>query len=465
MHEPRVFYRTLLNMIRNARHRVFLSSLYIGHEDVELINTIHESLRDNPSLHVYLHLDLNRSTRPGPDSPARVLLPLLQQHPDRVHVYLFRSPKLKGLMARIVPPRFNEGWGTWHPKIYGADDTLIISGANLNTSYFSNRQDRYLQFTAQPRLADYCFSFLQAASTFSYSLLPSSSSTDDYTLYWSHSDTHPHRIEAKAQQALLSLQKAHHNASEVSLVKHSEKGVSGQPDGEDDVLIFPVIQAGQFDIREEERCLSLLFRELAAQQRYSVPPASGYEGPVVDLTSGYFALYKPYQSAVIESRLACRILAASPRANGFYKSRGVSGRIPEAYTLFERRFMNAVRAAGTEWPSNSSDVAPGVQLHEWQRGGWTYHAKGIWVRPTPTSTPALTLFGSTNLNSRSANLDTELSFVLATTSPALRQRLAEEVDGLREHATPWRGQDSSDDDARRVRLGTRALVAFVGGML
>ena len=90
---------------------------------------------------------------------------------------------------------------------------------------------------------------------------------------------------------------------------------------------------------------------------------------------------------------------------------------------------------------------------------------GIWVRPTPTSTPALTLFGSTNLNSRSANLDTELSFVLATTSPALRQRLAEEVDGLREHATPWRGQDSSADDARRVRLGTRALVALVGGML
>lgn len=274
---------------------------------------------------------------------------------------------------------------------------MLLLRANLNTSYFSNRQDRYLQFTAQPQLADYCFSFLQAASTFSYSLLPSSSSTDDYVLHWSDLNTHPHRIEAKAQQALHSLQKAHRGSSEVSLVKNFEKGVSGQPDGEDDVLIFPVIQAGQFDIREEERCLSLLFRELAAQQRYNVPPASGYEGPVVDLTSGYFALYKPYQSAVIESRLACRILAASPRvstvpsaeitcfsaslpssrqANGFYKSRGVSGRIPEAYTLFERRFMNAVRAAGTEWPSNSSDVAPGVQLHEWQRGGWTYHAKG-----------------------------------------------------------------------------------------
>ena len=36
------------------------------------------------------------------------------------------------------------------------------------------------------------------------------------------------------------------------------------------------------------------------------------------------------------------------------------------------------------------------------------------MRPTPSSAPAVTLFGSTNLNSRSANLDTELSFVLVS---------------------------------------------------
>lgn len=85
------------------------------------------------------------------------------------------------------------------------------------------------------------------------------------------------------------------------------------------------------------------------------------------------------------------------------------------------------------------------------------------MRPTPLSAPVLTLFGSTNLNSRSANLDTELSFVLATTSPLLQEKLAEEVDGLRAHAHPWRGE--YDSESRRVRLGTRALVGLVGGML
>ena len=85
------------------------------------------------------------------------------------------------------------------------------------------------------------------------------------------------------------------------------------------------------------------------------------------------------------------------------------------------------------------------------------------MRPTPDEPPVLTLFGSTNLNSRSANLDTELSFVLATTDSELRRRLGEEVDGLRAHAHPWRG--GVDSESRKVRAGTRALVSVVGGML
>lgn len=85
--------------------------------------------------------------------------------------------------------------------------------------------------------------------------------------------------------------------------------------------------------------------------------------------------------------------------------------------------------------------------------------QGVWLRPTPSSHPVLTLFGSTNLNSRSANLDTELSFMLVTSSPSLRCALAEEVEYLRHHARPWQG------DKRKVRFGTRVLVAMTGGML
>ena len=153
------------------------------------------------------------------------------------------------------------------------------------------------------------------------------------------------------------------------------------------------------------------------------------------------------------------------QANGFYRSKGVSGRIPEGYTLLEQRFWRGIIRSNRVWSGQH-----GVQLHEWVRDGWTYHAKGIWVTPTGDSTsdesgnyPVMTLFGSTNLNSRSANLDTELAFVMLLpesegTLP-LRRSLREEAENLRLYASPWLGGE------RKVRVGTKALVGMVGGML
>jgi len=196
--------------------------------------------------------------------------------------------------------------------------------------------------------------------------------------------------------------------------------------------------------------LSMLFSHLSM-----VKPSASFN-PLMDLTSGYFGLCKPYQDLILQSSIDCRIIAASPMANGFYGSRGLSGRIPDGYTLLEQRFMRAVNATGRNW---SSDSGKGVQLNEWARKGWTYHAKGIWLSPTPHSAPILTLFGSTNLNSRSSHLDTELSFVMMTSSYALRKRLQEEVLALRQWAMPWKGRE------RQVPWSTKIITHIVGGML
>lgn len=79
--------------------------------------------------------------------------------------------------------------------------------------------------------------------------------------------------------------------------------------------------------------------------------------------------------------LDCRIVAASPQANGFYGSSGLSGRIPEGYTLYEQRFINAVKRAGRLWKKNPNSVlgGSGVLLSEWSKPGWTYHAKGWFI--------------------------------------------------------------------------------------
>jgi len=140
--------------------------------------------------------------------------------------------------------------------------------------------------------------------------------------------------------------------------------------------------------------------------------------------------------------------------------------------------MRSVHEARRTWSENNSPIgAPsGVELTEWQKESWTYHAKGagrftptvlflaftylgIWVSPTHAAPPQLTLFGSTNLNSRSANLDTELSFVMLTSSSTLREQLRQELDAIRSNAVPWQGSE------RHVRFLTKVLVGLVAGML
>ncbi|KAJ6512666.1 CDP-diacylglycerol-glycerol-3-phosphate 3-phosphatidyltransferase [Mycena sanguinolenta] len=441
--KPTQFYSQLIDMIRRAQTRIFISSLYLGSSESELVSAFREALSKKPELQIHMLFDLNRSTRPGPHSTAKLLAPLVSEFPDRVHVSFFRSPNLRGILAKLVPPRFNEGWGTWHAKIYGVDDEVMISGANLNKSYFTDRQDRYIHFTEQKLLSQYCFDFIQTVSAFSFQLQPprSGGSTGphslrdrEYNLSWPIPETHPHNIHATAETALSSLQNIYHPTT---------------PDhfGPQKVTLVPLIQAGQFNIRDEETVLKMLFEHLDAESKNT--------RPVIDLTSGYFGLYKEYQNLVLQSStLDCRIVASSPRANGFYGSRGVSGRIPEGYTLLEQRFMAAVQRAGRQ---------AGVQLNEWEREGWTYHAKGIWLSEAADHPPMLTLFGSTNLNSRSAHIDTELSFLMLipehSASDSLRRQLVDEVENLRLHSSPWKGA------TRRVRLGTKALVGLVGGML
>jgi hypothetical protein len=84
---------------------------------------------------------------------------------------------------------------------------------------------------------------------------------------------------------------------------------------------------------------------------------------------------------------------------------------------------------------------------------------GIWLSPNPKSLPILTLFGSTNLNSRSAHLDTELSFVMLANSVTVQKKLQLELQGLQNFAEDWKG------DRRNVRPLTKLLVRLLSGYL
>ncbi len=102
----------------------------------------------------------------------------------------------------------------------------------------------------------------------------------------------------------------------------------------------------------------------------------------------------------------------------------------------------------------------------------TKNKPGLWLSPTAATDPILTLFGSTNLNARSAHLDTELSFLMllppsneseghgvADSTMSLKHQLADEIRTIRSHAHEWNGYE------RTVRTGTRTMLKIVEDML
>ncbi|KAG9122256.1 CDP-diacylglycerol--glycerol-3-phosphate 3-phosphatidyltransferase [Ceratobasidium sp. 392] len=350
---PSEFYDKILAMIARAKKRILISSLYIGETETQLLTALSDALAKNGELELVIQVDALRSTRPSKTqtSPAHLLLPLIDAYPDRVKVYLFRSPKLNGLLRHFVPRRFDEGWGTWHSKVYLVDNEVLLSGANLSTSYFTNRQDRYVHITSAPPFTSYLVELLRVFSGYSYLLRATPDTSLGYNLDWIRQDSSVFGFARLVKDEVTRLQASMRDRT-------SSAHLVASP------TIIPMVQSGVFSIREEEKCLNTVFDLFESRD--------SLRNTLVDLTSGYFALYGPYQDRILASGANYRVVAASPEANGFLGSKGLSGRIPAGYTLLERRFWNRVLAAQRQWEGNG-----GIELSEWRRPGWTYHAKGL----------------------------------------------------------------------------------------
>ncbi|KAJ5223586.1 CDP-diacylglycerol--glycerol-3-phosphate 3-phosphatidyltransferase [Penicillium chermesinum] len=462
LNSPASFYSTLKNKIRSARKRIYLSTLYIGKTEYELIDTISQSLRDNPELKVSILTDCLRGTRETPNpSSASLLCSLVAEFgPERVDIRMFHTPNLTGLKKKWIPRRINEGWGLQHMKLYGIDDEIILSGANLSEDYFTNRLDRYHLFSSK-LLADYYARIHHAVCSLSFKVLPDAHSESGYLLDWPTANgaqsplDDPESFVACASTVLTPLIKASNNKPAF-------------PESPSQTFVYPVAQFTPLlkpDSSTEFPAVSHILRLLSE--------SSAFAGARWLFTAGYFNIHPVLSSLLIRSTSAASetpsttqgtVLTASPWANGFYGSSGVSGMLPAAYTHLSARFLDRVAAAQS---TNS------IQLKEWRRGtvgtpgGWTYHAKGLWVTLPREENPSLTFVGSSNYTKRSYSLDIEVGALLVTSDQQLKQKLGEEAKRLQENAKPVSREDLMRTE-RRVGWNVRLamwIVEKVGGAL
>ena len=434
-----------------------MSTLYIGKSEHELISIIRDALLHNgPDLKVSILTDALRGTRESPEaSCASLLAALVAEFPERVEVRMYHTPNLTGLRKRFIPKRINEGWGLQHIKLYGFDDEVILSGANLSNDYFTNRQDRYHVFSSG-RVSDYFAKIHHAVCSVSFLLEPSSNPSA-YALTWPSSNSAP---------SPLINPRAYTSAATALLQPLTNPSLNPSP-SKTSTFLYPLISHPP-----------TLNTELPALKTLLSTPLHHYT-----FTAGYF---NPHP-LVTASLLACSfppkstpgpVLPSIPFAHGCYGSVVVAGLLPAAYAHLSLRFLQAARGAN-------------VQLREWQHGvvgtegGWTYHAKGVWVilassapsanQPASTtqsdaeksSAPAATLIGSSNYTTRSYGLDLEVGAMVVTTDPMLKGKWKREEENL---LAPSKEVTEKELNAEERRAGWKVRVAMwivrvVGGSL
>lgn len=362
---------------------------------------------------------------------------------------MFHTPNLTGLRKKVVPRRTNEGWGLQHMKLYGVDDELIMSGANLSNDYFTNRQDRYHIFSSA-EITSYFHKIHSTVCSLSYHISPSPSPAG-YTMTWPSSNPGPSPLSNpsgfKTQATTLI-------APLLSPPRTPKPALSTTS-----TFIYPLLQFTPLltpDTSTELPALHTLLHTLRT------PPLANSSWT---FTAGYFNMSPPLRRLLLSTAPARgTVIAASPYANGFYSSPGVSGMLPAAYTLLARRFLDAVRRAGLD---------ARVELKEWRRGtvnepgGWTYHAKGLWVTLPREPAPSVTLVGSSNYTKRSYSLDIEANVMVVTGDEGLKKRMGDEERWLQEWAKTV-GREEFERPERKVGVGVRLamwVVTVLGGAL
>lgn len=375
---------------------------------------------------------------------------------------MYHTPNLTGLRKKYIPKRINEGWGLQHMKLYGIDDEIIMSGANLSSDYFSNRQDRYHLFHSA-ELTDYFARIHAGVASLSFDLQPSDApGSGGYIMTWPSSNRAPSPLDSPSKYKDAASNHLSHLLTPANSPAKPNKTAST-------TIIYPILSlVPLLNTSTELPALTTILSSLSRRPLLN---------STWTFTAGYFNMTPSFRRLLLSTHPAQgTVLTAHPHANGFYGSKGVSGMLPDAYTHLAKMFLKKVKTEG---------LKDSVVLKEWKKGmvgeegGWTYHAKGIWVtfpsatQLSPSSNvkeeqdPSLTVIGSSNYTKRSYELDLEANVVIATSDPGLRKRLGEEVKWLGEHAQAVDEREFEKEE-RKVGFSVRVsmwLVRVLGGAL
>jgi CDP-diacylglycerol--glycerol-3-phosphate 3-phosphatidyltransferase len=446
LRSPAEFYDTMHALTRDTRARLLWSSLYVGtgEKETKLVDAAAAMLAQRPSVRATFVMDGARCSRAlGADSTCAQLARLQDASPRNSRVWLFESPRLRGGLldwrarvsaaavrsGRPAVARWREATGVWHMKLYIFDDTLVISGANLSDTYFTTRQDRYVVFRNAPALCDFYARFLDATtrSPSGLWLPPAAEGRHLDASRWQTAVSAPDEM-ARMQQAMREFipdQGAAATAASASPISYDQH----------DSWVFPTFQMAPFHIFQDENVTAAVLGERAIGGGVDFPRGQLW------LASGYLNLPDRFERALLRAAAsaterggsarngATHLLSAAPQANGWYGASGIGGKVPALYAAAEYEMLRRLQR-------EPERVRENVGIFEYNRPGWSYHAKGMWMEPATSgaadgsadgkaASEFMTAVGSPNYSSRSLEGDIETQLFLCTRDETLKTQFRE----------------------------------------
>lgn len=142
--KPKEFHREVLEQLQISEN-VFIITLYMGSltGSVQIMKEIQNRIIDNKNIQIII--DYHRNME-NPEA-----LELMKKFQIEDHIFYANKRKYS-----LIPPLIYELLFVLHAKVYIFDTKVILTGANLDDTYFTTRLDRYLLIN-DPFLANYLY--------------------------------------------------------------------------------------------------------------------------------------------------------------------------------------------------------------------------------------------------------------------------------------------------------------------
>ncbi|EGV05114.1 phospholipase D domain protein [Haemophilus pittmaniae HK 85] len=387
---PSAFKTQIIESIRNARKRIYITALYWQHDDAgqEILDEIYRAKQEHHDLDVKILVDWHRAQRNllGAEKSATNADWYCEQ---RQTYQLPEDPN----MFFGIPINTREVFGVLHIKGFVFDDTVLYSGASINNVYLQQhskyRYDRYQKITSA-ELADTMVDFIDRC------LLDSSA-------------VHPLDM---AQRPRTKEIRAAIKAYRKGLAADAEYHIEHPVGFSDELTISPLFGLGATG-NELNQVIEDLFQKVERELVICTP---------------YFNFPRTLQQK-LTARLAegkkVEIIVGDKTANDFYippeEPFKMAGALPYLYESNLRRFCEKFAA----------EIEQGLlTVRLWRDGDNSYHLKGVWVDDN------YILLTGNNLNPRAWRLDAENGLLIHDPKHQLREQALQELSYIRQHTQP-----------------------------